>query len=278
MRAARSWLVLALLSLVLAGPARSQEEPVTPPSQDPAPAPTPKWEFTMAPYLWATAFKGTVEAGGVSSDVDLSFSDILDDLDIAALAAFEARYDKLSLTSNVIYLKLSTDGSHPAGPGLGATPPSSLDVKTDSQSVIVEGREAWEVLSLPLFGAGDERRIALDLGPGFRYWWLDVSTDLTQKPGTFKASVDQNTNWVDWVGGARVRAQLTQNIGLVASGDYGGFDIGSSSHRTWSAAGFLTYRLGEHWDLAGGWRTIYLDRGTVDLRIQGPLLGALYRF
>jgi len=274
----RFWLLLTFLPILLAGPARSQEEPTAPP----APEPTPEWQFIFAPYIWASGVEGSVEAHGYSSDVDVSFSDILNDLKIGALGALEARRGKLSLTSNVVYLKLSTDGSHPAGPGLGAFPPGSLNVQVDSQTVIAEGRAAWEVLSLPLFGKGDERRIALDLGPGFRYWWLDVGTDLKLKPGIplgpFKASADENTNWVDFVGGARIRAQLSENIALVASGDYGGFGIGSSSHRTWSALGLLSYRLGEHWDLAAGWRTLAIDRGPANLRLQGPLLGVMYRF
>jgi hypothetical protein len=64
----------------------------------------------------------------------------------------------------------------------------------------------------------------------------------------------------------------------VAAGDYGGFDIGSSSHRTWSLQGHGIYRLGEHWDLALGWRTLELERGDVELEMSGPLLGAGYRF
>jgi hypothetical protein len=54
------------------------------------------------------------------------------------------------------------------------------------------------------------------------------------------------------------------------AGDYGGFDIGSSSHRTWSLAGFVSYRLGEHWDLAGGWHTLEMERGPIELEMVGP--------
>ena len=138
------------------------------------------------------------------------------------------------------------------------------------------------VLAGPVFGAGDQRRIALELGPAFRYWWLDAETDLKLKPGIpggpFKASFDGTTNWVDFLAGGRLRAQLTKNISLVASGDYGGFGWGSSSDWTWSVGGFLSYRLGEHWDLAAGWRTLDIRRGGADITIQGPLVGAAYHF
>jgi hypothetical protein len=65
---------------------------------------------------------------------------------------------------------------------------------------------------------------------------------------------------------------------LVVSGDFGGFDIGSSSHKTWSLSGIASYRLGEHWDLLAGWRTLSIERGAIDAKMEGPLVGASYSF
>jgi hypothetical protein len=75
-----------------------------------------------------TAIDGTLEADSVSTDVDVSFSDIWDALDIAALGAFEARRGKLSLTTNVIYMKLSTDESKAFGGPIPIAPGGSFDV------------------------------------------------------------------------------------------------------------------------------------------------------
>jgi hypothetical protein len=267
-------LMLSLLILVLGAPARAGEPGATPPA--------PQWEFSLAPYLWMAGLEGTVDADRHSADVDVSFSDIWDVLDIGVLAAFEARRGKFSVTTNAIYMKISPDAGGPVGPLLPIAPPGSFSVRVTTQELIFELRPAWEVLSLPLFGAGDERRIALDLGPGARAFWIDNHIDVKLQPGVpvgpFQSRFDESGFWVDLVGAARVRAQLTENIGLVVSGDYGGFDIGSSSHRTWSAAGYLSYALGEHWDLAGGWRTLELERGGVDLEMSGPLVGVNYRF
>ena len=242
----------------------------------------PEWEFSLAPYFWGSGLEGTVDADNHSADVDVSFSDIWDVLDIGVLAAFEARRGKFSVTTNAIYMKISPDGGRPVGALLPAAPAGSFDVRVTTQELIFELRPAFEVLSLPLFGAADERRIALDLGPGARAFWLDNHIDVKLQPGVpvgpFQSRFDESSFWVDLVAAARVRAQLTEKIGLVVSGDYGGFDIGSSSHRTWSIAGFVSYRLGEHWDLAGGWRTLELERGAVDLEMSGPLVGANYRF
>jgi hypothetical protein len=245
-------------------------------------APAPGWEFLFAPYLWGTALEGTLEADGASADIDVSFSDILDALDVGVLASFEARRGKLSLTSNLIYLKLSEDAENPVSPLLPIAPPGSFSVRSVTQTGVLELRPTWEVLSLPLFGEADPRRIALDLGAGARVLWLDEHLSVKLRPGIpvgpFSRRFDESKDWVDFVAAARVRARLTEKLGLVVAGDYGGFDIGSSSHRTWSLQGFASYRLGDHWDLVGGWRTLEIERDAVDLEISGPLLGAVYRF
>jgi hypothetical protein len=281
-RALRFAWLLALPLLALGGPASGQDDAPTPA----APEPTPEWEFSVAPYLWMTGVDGSVEADGHSANVAVSFSDIWDALDVGVLGLAEARRDKFSFVTNVIYMKLSTSASRPTGPLLPIAPPGSFDVRLGSKMLIVELRPSYEVLSLPLplplLGADDERRIALDLGPGARVYWLDNHLHVQLEPGVpvgpFSRHFDETTTWVDFVGAARVRAQLSENIGLVVSGDYGGFDIGSSSHRTWSLGGFASYRLGDHWDLTAGWRKLSLDRGGVDIDLSGPLIGAMYRF
>src|SRR5262245_44319509 len=243
-RPMRPWLAIALLLSAVA-PARAEEAPAAPAADAPK---KDEWQFILAPYLWGTSIDGTLEADGISTDVDVSFSDIVDDLDIGALANFEARRNKLSITTDVIYMKVSSDGTRPVGSGIGPFPPGSLATSVDAQALIFEGRLAWEVLSLPLAGESDPRRLAVDVGPLFRVWWLDTDADAKLRPGfpggPFSASFDESIDWVDFTLAARARAALTDDIGIVIAGDYGGFDIGSSSHRTWSIAGYFSYKLG----------------------------------
>jgi hypothetical protein len=229
-----------------------------------------------------SALEGNVDADGHSAEIDVSFSDIWSALDVGVLGAFEAKRGRFQLSGNLIYMKLSDSVEKPVGPLLPIAAPGSFSVRAVVQTGILELRPSYEVLSLPLFGAADERRIALDLGAGARVFWIDNHLSVKLRPGVpigpFSQRFDESVDWVDFVGAARVRAQLSEKLGLVVSGDYGGFDVGSSSHHTWSLAGFLSYRLGEHWDLVGGWRTLQLERGPIDLEMSGPLLGANYRF
>lgn len=155
---------------------------------------------------------------------------------------------------------------------------------------------------------GDPRRFLLDLAIGARYWYMRTEVDVElgpiQVPGftitpslpafprlelpgvsvpgasfggldeTFEESID----WVDLTLGGRLALDLTDRILLSLAGDVGGFDIGSSSHRTWMAIGVLGYRLGERWTLKMGYKALGAERGAVDVVIHGLVLGLSRRF
>ena len=63
-----------------------------------------EWRYKASLYLWGAGIGGTSSSGG---DVDVSFSDIIDNLDMAAMGAIEARKGKVSILADVIYLDLS---------------------------------------------------------------------------------------------------------------------------------------------------------------------------
>jgi hypothetical protein len=76
--------IMAVAALVLAAylPAVSAEE---------KPVESSDWEFQVAPYMWFLSASGDVTVKGQESDLDLSFNDIWDELNIAAMLAFDAR-------------------------------------------------------------------------------------------------------------------------------------------------------------------------------------------
>jgi hypothetical protein len=258
----RRLLPLLCTLAALASPARAQE-----------------WEFSLAPYLWGAGLEGTLDAENVSADVDIPFSDIWDNLDVGVLTRLEARRGRFGVTSNLVYLKLSPEAERPVGSLLPVAPAGSFRVRAVTEEVIFELLPTWE---LAAFEPGGGTRVALDLGAGARVWWVDQHLSVKLRPGVpvgpFARRFDQDWDWVDFVVAARVRARLAEKLALTVSGDYGGFDLGSSSHRTWSLTGFFSYRLGEHWDLMLGWRTLEFERSATHLEMGGPLVGALYRF
>lgn len=51
------------------------------------------WTFTVAPYLWATGLEGEVATlpSAAPAEIDLSFSDVLEDLDLSLTGLAEVR-------------------------------------------------------------------------------------------------------------------------------------------------------------------------------------------
>ena len=49
------------------------------------------WEFHIAPYMCAISMNGNATVKGLEADVDVSFSDIWDELNFAFMLEYEAR-------------------------------------------------------------------------------------------------------------------------------------------------------------------------------------------
>ena len=60
-------------------------------------------------YGFMTQIKGDATIGNVTTDVDASFSDILDNLDIGGMGTFQHRRGKWSFFVDVAYLKISDE-------------------------------------------------------------------------------------------------------------------------------------------------------------------------
>lgn len=189
-----------------------------------------------------------------------------------------------------------------------------IRVKTNLDQVLFGADLGYRALSLrmsDLLGTGepeDPRRLTVDLLAGIRWWWLKTRTHLSMPPiqvpgftidasipalpgltlpgisvpnvtfGGFSRTLTETQSWVDPVFGARGRIDLTRRISITGLGDIGGFSLGSGSALTWQALGLATYRLGEHWSLAAGYRIVDVRRDHAHLAYQGPLLQASYRF
>ena len=60
------------------------------------------WEFQVAPYMWFISLEGDVTVKGQESDLDLNFSDIWDELNIAGMLTFDARKGKWGIFGDTI--------------------------------------------------------------------------------------------------------------------------------------------------------------------------------
>src|SRR3954468_1085138 len=64
------------------------------------------WKVTVAPYGWMSGLGGQIGIDNVGTNVDLTFGNVLDHLQFAAMADVDARKGRTVLTADVIYVSV----------------------------------------------------------------------------------------------------------------------------------------------------------------------------
>jgi Protein of unknown function, DUF481 len=221
------------------------------------------WTFAIAPYFWAAGMSGNIaQFGSPTIDVDTSFSDILKNLDFAAMAIAEARYDRYSIFSDVMYVKLSAGSATPRG-----ILADSVDVTSQTFSGLIGA--GYSVLKSD---AGQ-----LDIVGGMRVWSVD--TDIGFQGGILDGqSASDSATWVDGLVGVRGNYSLTPNVYLTGWGmvGAGGADV------DWDVAAALGYKFNDRFSAVAGYRALgvnYNNDGFIfDVVQQGPILGLVMHF
>jgi hypothetical protein len=139
-----------------------------------------EWKHELAPYLWGSAMEGTVGIGAVTAEAEMSFSDILDDLEFGFMGMYRASRDRYSITVDAIYMGL---GATEKGPG------GALKADIDVDQVGLEADFGYAVGErFTLFG-------------GLRYVSLDADLRVTGPLGN-ELTASEGQDWVDPLVGA----------------------------------------------------------------------------
>jgi hypothetical protein len=237
--------VLAGLALLAAAPLHAEE-----------------WKHELAPYVWGSAMEGTTGIGGVTADVDLSFSDILDNLEMGFMGMYRGTRDRFSITVDTIFM------------GLGATERSrngaaKADIDVDQ---FVLGAAAGYSLT--------EKFLVLG---GLRYNDLSAEVKVTGPLGnTSDAETDES--WVDPYIGAQYTIPLSEAWSLNLYGDIGGFGVGSDF--AWQGLVNFRWQLTERTGALAAYRYMDVDyesgngsnRFKYDMAFSGPALGIVFTF
>lgn len=221
------------------------------------------WTFAVSPYFWAAGMSGDTGVFGLPPvHTDMSFSDIWDELDFAAMTIGEARYDRYSIFADVMYSKISDASGTPRG-----ILADSVGVSSETFAGLLGG--GYSVLQ--------NDRGNLDLVAAARLWY--AKTEISFNGGILDG-VDRSDSatWVDALAGVRGKYSLTNNIYLTGWGLVGG----GQANLDWDVAGGIGYSFNEKVSAVAGYRALgvdYSDDGFVfDVVQQGPILGVVLHF
>jgi hypothetical protein len=221
-----------------------------------------RWQVSVSPYLWVPTLTNTLETpfGDVSSS--LSRSDVLGDLDFALMGVVDARRGRLTLALDLVYSDLTTERGTPLG--------ALFDkARVGMKLTALTGYAGWRL--------HEDERVSFDLMGGLRHFRLDSTLTLT--PGALAGrEYDFDDDWTVPVLGARSVVRFDGGWFGTLTADLGSWD----GDYTWQGVATIGRRLGENWSVQGGWRYMEFDRSVdgADLKVElnGPLLGATYRF
>jgi hypothetical protein len=234
-------------------------------AQDGSTAAGAGWTFTATPYVWFASLKGDV--GTISGlppiDVDATFSDIIENADMALMLTAEAQRERWGLVLDLVYLNLSVDADT-QGALFGA---ADLTSETLFATIGVARRVI------------ERGRFRAEAAAGARLWYTDTKLELSA--GLLPAqSADDAEFWADPIIGVRGHVDLGRGFFLAPFADIGGFGVGSDL--TWQIGGTIGYQIKEWLWLRAGYRHLkvdYEDDGFVfDVTMSGPILGVGFRF
>jgi len=270
-------LLAAITAAIFSAPAHAQ-----------AVAHADHWVFSITPYLWLPNINGTLKysvppgAGG-SPEVETGPNDYLENLQAVILISGEARRDRWSVFTDLIYLGFSDEESSVKSVNFGGSlVSSSVNVATSSS---FRGT-AWTLGTGYAVQTG--QAVMLDIFGGMRYFSIEASTDwqlavaITGPGGgqTFPRTGSISAGADLWDGIIGVRGRV-----LLGSSDWSipyYLDVGAGSSN-WTWQGMLGIAYSFKWGgVTLAYRNLYYDQNddklVQDLRFTGPALGLTFRF
>lgn len=239
------------------------------PSQTP-----PRYEINATPYVWASGLKGHVSPFRMAPTIGVkkTFHEVFDNLNLAGFLNIAGRYDNFVMVGDIMYVSLTDSKT------FGPLPPSPLPIPPGSTLRASVDTKQFTASLLGGYRLIDTQNVTLDALAGLNYW--HVSNELTLRVGRLSKSHKENFGWVDPIIGARTSLQLSDRLSLQAQANMGGFDIGSKF--TWGAQGALNYTLNAGLSVSAGYKIMDVnydrDNHVHDVRLNGPILGATWRF
>jgi hypothetical protein len=231
------------------------------------------WTVVVSPYVWAAGLDGDVALGGIEGQVDLSFGDVLETLDLAVMGNVEVSNGRWGGFVDLLYVRSSDDEA-----AFGA----QVDLTATTRSVAAG--LFYRIHDRALGGQtvfGQPRRLAIEPVIGVRWTRLEAGASALGLGG------DASAEWTDPFVGLRLRWDLDRYWTLDAEVDSGGLGRGSRSVNAQAYLGYRTQFGDRPVILRAGYRSLSQDfetrdftgnRFRWDVRQSGPVIGLSFVF
>ena len=216
---------------------------------------TNHWRFDASMNLFLAGLSGDVTARGIPAELDLSFGDIVENLEFGAAGRFTVGYDRWSLSTEVSYLGLGT-----------STRAASIDV----DQWLVEPSVGYRFCEW------------FEGFAGARYNRIDGDVRFKGPLGKVATGTQ---DWWDPIVGANLSLPLVgRKLTFEGHFDIGGFGVGSDL--TWQAYPYLNWRFSKRSSAQLGYRWVATDYETgsgtskfrYDVIVEGPQVGLTLHF
>jgi len=223
-----------------------------------------EWKFSITPYFWVTGQDGKVATVPPASpaEIDVSFNDVIDNLDMALMGFAEARKGRLGIFAEVFYIGITVDVDTP-GPFF-----SGAEYEQDLWALSLGGS----------YRLTQNSQYQIDVLVGLRHWSLENTFDL--EPSLSPAQeVSHKESWTDLFTGFKGQAKINEQWSLtswVASA------VAGDSNSHWDIFGAIVYEYSNAMSFTAGYRYQKVDYSDgdflYDIEMSGPVLGLTFKF
>ncbi len=199
--------------------------------------------YRLMPYIWTAGIDAEIGRPGFTTVVDVSFSDYLDLVDMGAAFVFEARGDRWSFATDLLWMQLGEEFEVPTG---------TIDAEIDMMLVEVFGGyrpSGWENTWI----VGGVCYVDIDTDINFVVLGPRSSSQDFADPFIGLAWQPRRDNWE-----------------YVVQADIGG---GIDADFSWSVTLGTAYHFNDRFALSGGYRFIDIDFEDDEFVFDGTLDG-----
>lgn len=232
-----------------------------------------RWRVIFSPYVWGASLNGSAGLLGRSTDVNVPFREIFDNLDMSFMGNIDVNNGTVGFFIDGQYVKTSQDENLRDNE-------LALDIKTTTLS----GGAYYRIYEQQLEGTtlfGNQRVFAIEPTVGVRWTKLEAGLEV----GPFSGS--RKVEWTDPFIGTRVFHDINDRWNIFAEADIGGFGAGTKlSANGQIYLGYRTLVFDVPTTFRVGYRALYQDykdndtieKFKYDVTQHGPVIGLSVTF